>query len=133
MLTLLFCVGTLPAQSGDASVEKKEKKNFVLPQAGDISLGIDVVPMLEYFGNFFNGATSNSYSSFGGEPIYNSNPFVNPSVSIMGKYMLNDSWGIRANVGLMFRKDMDRKYVKDDKRSRSTNNRRTGSFNVQYY
>ena len=90
-LSLLFCVGTLPAQSDDANVEKKEKKNFVLPQAGDISLGIDVVPMFKYIGNFFNGSTDNSYNSFGGAPIFNSNPFVNPSVSIMGKYMITDN------------------------------------------
>ena len=91
VLMLLFCVGFLPAQGDDVNTEKKEKKNFVLPQAGDISLGIDVVPMFKYIGNFFNGSTDNSYNSFGGAPIFNSNPFVNPSVSIMGKYMITDN------------------------------------------
>ncbi len=114
VLTLLFCVGYLPAQSDGANAEKKEKKNFVLPQAGDIALGIDVVPLFDYFGNFFNGATSNSYSSFGGEPVFSSNPFTNPSVSIMGKYMITDNIAARVNVGVLYSHYKDLQYSNDD-------------------
>lgn len=113
-LSLLLCVGTLPAQGDDADVEKKGKKNFVLPQAGDIALGIDVVPMLQYFGNFFNGATSNSYNSFGGEPVFRSNPFTSPSVSIMGKYMVTDNIAARVNIGFLYSHYKDMQYSIDD-------------------
>ncbi|MBO5345850.1 MAG: hypothetical protein J6A44_02970 [Paludibacteraceae bacterium] len=111
-LSLLFCVGTLPAQSDDANVEKKEKKNFVLPQAGDISLGIDVVPMLSYFGNFFNGTMGNGYSSFGGEQIVN--PVTNPTVSIMGKYMITDNIAARVNIGFLYTHNKYMEYSLDD-------------------
>lgn len=114
MLTLLFCVGTLPAQSNDANAEKKEKKNFVLPQAGDISLGIDVVPMFQYIGNFFNGTTGNSYNSFGGAPVFNSNPFIDPSVSIMGKYMITDNIAARVNIGVLYSHYKEMQYSIDD-------------------
>lgn len=114
ILTLLFCVGTLPAQSNDANAEKKEKKNLVLPKAGDISLGIDVVPMFQYIGNFFNGSTGNSFDTFGGSPVFNTNPFANPSVSIMGKYMITDNIAARVNIGFLYSYYKDMQYSTDD-------------------
>ena len=105
---------SINAQGGDS-------KNY-LPKQGDIAFGIDTKPLLKYVGNVFNGNTDNSLDYLGGEPIngmfeedddlYSD---ILPKVSIMGKYMLNDSWGIRANVGLMFGTDIDKEYVQNDK------------------
>ena len=72
------------------------------------------VPLFDYFGNFFNGATSNSYSSFGGEPVFSSNPFTNPSVSIMGKYMLTDQLAVKANLGILVENNKNSGYSTDD-------------------
>ena len=109
----LIAIGLMPFLSISA---QNDSKNY-LPEQGDMAFGINVKPVLKYAGNIFNGTSGNSLDNLGGEPVSGKefDSEILPDVSIMGKYMLNDSWGIRANVGLMFRKDMDRKYVKDDK------------------
>ena len=65
--------------------------------------------------------TNNQYiDNLGGEPFVNQNKRFNsrqlmPDVSIQGKYMITDEWGVRANVGLMFRSIYDNRYATDDK------------------
>lgn len=102
------------------SAQEKAEKQY-LPEEGDWALGIDVVPVLRYIGNAFNGNLNNEYiDNLGGEPFVNGNKRFNsrnlmPDVSIMGKYMLTDEWAVRANLGLMFRSIYDNRYVQDDK------------------
>lgn len=98
--------------------EDKEQKQY-LPEEGDWALGIDVVPILKYIGNAFNGTDgSNGLDHVGGTP-FTSGHFGNqglmPTVSIMGKYMLTDEWAVRANVGLMISSANDKAYSIDDK------------------
>ena len=90
-----------------------------MPEEGDWALGIDVVPILKYIGNAFNGTDgSNGLDHVGGTP-FTSGHFGNqglmPTVSIMGKYMLTDEWAVRANVGLMISSANDKAYSIDDK------------------
>lgn len=98
--------------------EEKQQKQY-LPEEGDWALGIDVVPILKYIGNAFNGTNgTNELSHVGGTP-FTSGHFGNqglmPTVSIMGKYMLTDEWAVRANVGLMISSANDKAYSIDDK------------------
>ena len=98
--------------------EEKQQKQY-LPEEGDWALGIDVVPILKYIGNAFNGTDgSNGLNHVGGTP-FTSGHFGNqglmPTVSIMGKYMLTDEWAVRANVGLMISSANDKAYSIDDK------------------
>ncbi len=98
--------------------EEKQQKQY-LPEEGDWALGIDVVPILKYIGNAFNGTDgSNGLNHVGGTP-FTSGHFGNqglmPTVSIMGKYMLTDEWAVRANVGLMISSANDKAYSPDDK------------------
>lgn len=98
--------------------EEKQQKQY-LPEEGDWALGIDVVPILKYIGNAFNGTDgSNGLDHVGGTP-FTSGHFGNqglmPTVSIMGKYMLTDEWAVRANVGLMISSANDKAYSIDDK------------------
>lgn len=98
--------------------EDKEQKQY-LPEEGDWALGIDVVPILKYIGNAFNGTDgSNGLDHVGGTP-FTSGKFGNqglmPTVSVMGKYMLTDEWALRANVGLMISSANDKAYSTDDK------------------
>ncbi|WP_273388820.1 hypothetical protein [Barnesiella viscericola] len=98
--------------------EDKEQKQY-LPEEGDWALGIDVVPILKYIGNAFNGTNgTNELSHVGGTP-FTSGKFggqgLMPTVSIMGKYMLTDEWAVRANVGLMISSANDKAYSIDDK------------------
>lgn len=109
-LLMAFVGTTLSAQE-----EKSKTRTLQLPQAGDIALGIDVVPMFKYVGNFFNGTTDNTYNTFGGESVLNfDNPINNPTVSIMGKYMITDTWAARMNIGILYNHTNTRSYNPDD-------------------
>lgn len=110
VLLMAFMGTTLLAQE-----ETKKKRTLELPKAGDIALGIDVVPMFKYVGNFFNGTTDNAYNTFGGESaITFDNPINNPTVSIMGKYMITDTWVARLNVGILYTHKNTRTYKQND-------------------
>ena len=111
----IIAVALMPFMS--ISAQSEDNRNY-LPEQGDMAFGVNVKPIFKYAGNIFNGNTNNTLDYLGGEPINANTSFDNeilPDVSIMSKYMLSDSWGIRANVGLMFGKDTDKRYVQDDK------------------
>lgn len=93
-----------------AQDEAKSKKSVELPKAGDIGLGIDLVPLLNYAGNMFNQNLGNTLNRFGGEDAL----LLNPTVSIMGKYMLTDHIALRANIGILTRTNVNRFYSTDD-------------------
>lgn len=114
IVLLALCVITASQALAQDNTEKQ-----YLPEKGDFSLGIDVAPMFKYVGNIFNGSTDNSLDKLSGEPITGDIEGFNiddiaPDVSIMGKYMLTNNWAVRANIGLMLRKNTDHSYVKDD-------------------
>ena len=98
-LISIIAIGLMPfmsinAQSGDS-------KNY-LPEQGDMAFGINVKPVLKYAGNIFNGNTGNELDYLGGEPVTaNAEGFksdILPDVSIMGKYMLSNNWGIPCHL-----------------------------------
>ena len=117
LISIITIICLLPLM-GVSAQEKAEKQ--YLPEEGDWAIGIDVVPLLKYVGNAFNGSQENEIESLGGAPFTKNhknfrNRMLMPDVSIMGKYMLTDEWALRANVGIMVRSEYDRRYVKDDK------------------
>ncbi len=83
-----------------------------LPAAGDISLGIsvDLDPLAKFIGNMFNDNTNNSweFGDIGGSALHTN------QLSIMGKYMITDNLGLRANIGFGFHYNREREYVIDD-------------------
>lgn len=97
---------------------QNSRKPYVdyLPEQGDIALGIDVVPILQYVGNMFNGygqnGTPNSINSFGYAPSFNGP--ISPNVSIMGKYMITDEVAIKANIGVLINTFNQRGFTRDD-------------------
>ena len=115
LLIIMVCL--LPLTGANAQ-EKKCEKDY-LPKQGDWAIGIDVVPILKYIGNAFNGNTSNNIEHLGGTPFIKGNSYFNnglmPDVSISGKYLLTDEWALRANLGLMIRSENWREYTADDK------------------
>ncbi len=65
------------------------KKGFkILPEKGDIALGIDASPILSFAGNMFNG-------NIGNGTAFN---FTNSNNAIYGKYFLDDKTAVRASV-----------------------------------
>jgi hypothetical protein len=109
-----IAIGLIPFMG--ISAQSENSKNY-LPEQGDIAIGVNVKPVFKYMGNIFNGNTNNEMDYLGGEPVTTSefNNNILPDVSLMGKYMLSENWGVRANVGMMFGTDKDRRYVQDDK------------------
>lgn len=106
----LFVFGITNAQS----VEGKQK-NY-LPEKGEWAIGVDLKPVLNYVGNVFNGTLDNSIDYLGGEAvsanIWDDN--IAPTASIMAKYMISDKVALRANVGLLFRNNINKYNVIND-------------------
>jgi len=71
------------AQDGVNMLSKRGE--FILPEAGNIGLSIDALPIVNYFGNAANGNAFNSGS-------FN---FVDGMNTIVGKYMLDESSRVR--------------------------------------
>lgn len=79
----------------------------ILPQAGDIAIGIDAAPFLKYAGNAFNGTANNSAPGF----EYNDNVFG--TSTIFGKYFLTDKTALRVKLHLGFNSITDKELVTD--------------------
>lgn len=77
----------------------------ILPEAGEIGLGVDALPFVQFFGNTFNGNVFNT-GSF---------DFVNGSNNaIIGKYMLTESSAIRARLRIGKGTSKDVEYIMKD-------------------
>lgn len=103
--------------AGASFAQDKPQKEW-LPKRGDMAIGVDVIPLLKYVGNAFNGNLNNSLDHLGGSPFTKGSTYFDtdlmPDVSITGKYMLTDRWGLRANVGLIIKRQLNTGYVVDD-------------------
>lgn len=92
---------------------KKPEKNY-LPEAGDVTIGINAIPFLDYLGNCFSDAGNNTIDAnkIGGIPsVIGLN---NPTMSIFGKYFLTDQTALRLNVGIGINSTTKSAYVTDD-------------------
>lgn len=102
----------------DIIAQENSQKQF-LPKEGDWAIGVDVLPVINFIGNSFNGTIDQKIEGLAGAPITKgSNLFDNalmPDASIMFKYMLRDQIALKANVGMQFSNDWNRQYVQDDK------------------
>lgn len=107
-ISLMVLVTLLAIATTQAQDLKGKNGQPILPEAGDIGLGVNVIPFFNWFGNSFNGATNNTYAG--------SNKFFSMfgNSVIMGKYMLTESTAIRANFGFNFSSTSDNRMVFDD-------------------
>ena len=86
------------------SNEVLTKKGFkILPEAGDIALGVDAAPFLNYAGNFLNGATTNTAPTFGSQGF-----------GIYGKYFLDNDVAVRARLNVHTGRTVYKQTVADD-------------------
>jgi hypothetical protein len=94
------------AQNEQAGSSKVVNKNGVpiLPEAGDIALGIDMVPFLDFVGNIANQTTNNSYN---GQFLSNGN-------TLYGKYFLSNDMAVRGRLALANTTNNFKNYVQDD-------------------
>ena len=105
LILSLISVGVF-AQEETQSTETKTigKKQIpvseYMPKAGDIAIGVDALPYLEYLGNMFNGTSDNTIN-LGASTIY-------------GKYFLNSDAAIRAELYINKTTSVNYAYVVDD-------------------
>jgi hypothetical protein len=91
----LILTASLAATTMFAGAQTLTSKNGtpILPEANDWSIGFDATPMLNYFGNMFNGSTNNSVSM-----TYPSNN----GMTIVGKMVKDENTAYRAKVAINF-------------------------------
>lgn len=89
-------IGTLNAQDDHRlfGTTSKSGQN-ILPSAGDVALGIDAAPFLQYMGNFFTNS-NNSSPSFNGV----GNITESTNTTIYGKYFTAEDKAFRARLSL---------------------------------
>jgi len=78
-ISLMVLVALLAVTSINAQDLKGKNGQPILPEAGDIGLGFNAIPLLNWFGNSFNGSTNNNnagtnkfFSNFGTSVIMGS-------------------------------------------------------------
>lgn len=110
---LLASACMLLASASYVDAKKPEKKNY-LPEAGDVTIGVNAVPFLNYVGNMFGKTEKNQINpkEFGGVPAVPG--LDNPTMSIFGKYFLTDRTALRLNIGIGINSTTQSEYVTDD-------------------
>lgn len=118
MKKILLLLAVLCAPLGIISAQNESAKKVYLPEKGDFAVGINLNPVLKFAGNVFNGSSNNQLEYVGGQSITSGlsafDGSVYPTVSIMGKYMIKDNFGLRINLGLLVANDKENAYVRDD-------------------
>jgi hypothetical protein len=99
---ILFVAATSMAQN-EGGQQGGTSDNY-LPEAGDIAIGIEAGPILQYFGNMLNGNTFNASPNL---------QFLNGN-TIFVKYFLEDDVAIRARFRALVNNDVFRIYVDDE-------------------
>ena len=89
-ITAILMLSVLPL----GVLTAQDEKDY-LPKAGDLAIGIDMQPIYSFFGNLANGDAGNGLGQFGGEDALGIT-----GVSIMGKYMLDNTTALRVNLGV---------------------------------
>lgn len=85
-----------------------KKGQEILPQKGDIGLGVNLIPFLYWAGNSFNGNANNTYA------IEDKFFSVFGNSVLIGKYMLTDKTALRLAWGINFGHSVKDQYVQDD-------------------
>ena len=108
-LVLLLVVSIIV--SGFSQEGTKESTNFtgksgalVLPEKGDIAIGLDMIPFLNYLGNFGNNTVGNTY-----------NPsFLSNNNTFLVKYFTTEETAIRVFFRTSMANNTNKQYVRDD-------------------
>lgn len=109
----LFTVSVFAQEAVEENARETKKSKEYLPAQGDVTLGINMVPFLNYFGNLMNGNLNNSFPSdkIGGVPAVPG--LENCDFSIFGKYFLTEKTAVRVNLGILAHTEKDKGYATD--------------------
>ncbi len=100
VLIIFSCVLSSNLISQEQTSAASGSSSNRLPQAGDISFGIDALPYLNYIGNIFNN-TANNTLALGSNRAYL-------------RYFLSDETAIRAIISINSTTNITKSYVQDD-------------------
>lgn len=107
-LTILICATLLSVGLFAQEVDMLSKRGeMILPQQGEMALGIDAMPVFGYFGDLFNGTVGNNTNFGFMNGIYNAN-------TIYVKYYLEDQVAIRGAVRIGYENWIDQEFVTMD-------------------
>lgn len=92
VFTLVCSLLVVSLYAQDAPLTGK-KGQPILPEAGDIGVGFNAIPFLNWFGNSFNNNSNNRYAD--------DNRFLNMfgNTVVMGRYMLTEKTALRVHFG----------------------------------
>lgn len=107
MICSLFAF-SVSAQEENAEPLKGKNGQLILPESGDIGLGVNMIPFFNWFGNAFNNNTNNQFAD--------DNKFFTTfgNQVLMGKYMLSENTAVRVNFGFNVNSVTNRVFVQDD-------------------
>jgi hypothetical protein len=100
ILLMLLCFVPAFAQDTEQPATTSKSGVAILPAAGDIAIGADALPYLNYLGNIFNN-TANNTLALGSNNLY-------------FRYHLTDNSAVRAILSVVSTKNITRNYVQDD-------------------
>ncbi len=109
-LLMIFSIFAFNVSAQEDTEEPLKGKNgqLILPESGEIGLGVNMIPFFNWFGNAFNANTNNQFAS--GNKFFTT--FGNQV--LMGKYMLSNKTAVRVNFGFNLMSMENRTYVQDD-------------------
>ena len=111
---VLACSANAAEKQTPEQIAQKDYSTW-LPAEGEWSIGFGLNPITTFLGNLFNGNTMNTLGDLAGNPMGTTGiAMPTPFVSVMGGYMLTDSWEIRANVGFGIVYKSNNFYSQDD-------------------
>ena len=96
----LFTTMLMQAQEATTSedeVVKNKKGNEILPKAGDIGLGFNAVPLIDYA---FNAIKINQNTAFTSQAGNNAQYVTAAGNQIVGKYFLTAKSAVRGRIGI---------------------------------
>lgn len=101
ILLLLLCFVSAKAQdAGQTEAPKSKSAADILPAAGDIAVGIDALPYLNYLGNIFNN-TANNTLALGSNTLH-------------FRYYLTEETAVRVMLSINSTSNIQKFYVQDD-------------------
>ncbi len=110
LFLMVFSVFAFSVTAQEEKAEPLKGKNgqLILPETGDIGLGVNMIPLFNWFGNAFNNNPNNQFAD--------DNKFFTTfgNQVLMGKYFLSEKTALRVNFGFNANSVTNRIYVQDD-------------------
>jgi hypothetical protein len=108
LVFLLIGLSCLQAQDFNDEPLTGKKGQVILPQKGDIGVGVNLIPFFYWMGNSFNANADNTYAS--DDKFFN----IFGNSVIIGKYLLTDNSALRLAWGVNMGNATKEEYVQDD-------------------